>query len=49
MGKPDALSRRADHGSRAEDNSKITLLNPKFFAVYALEGLELIGPEIDIL
>ena len=46
MGKPDTLSRRADH---ADDNSDITLLTPKFFAVHTLEGLELIGAEIDIL
>src|ERR1700689_800649 len=48
MGKPDALSRRADHGNGMEDNSDITLLTPKFFAVRTLKGLELIGPEIDI-
>src|ERR1700689_3245704 len=49
MGKPDALSRRADHGNGAEDNSDIVLLTPKLFAICALEGLELIGPEINIL
>jgi hypothetical protein len=31
MGKSDALSRRADHGSGSEDNWDITLLTPKFF------------------
>ena len=43
MGKPDALSRRADHGTGASDNSDIVLLAPKLFAVRALEGLEVAG------
>src|SRR5271167_1391849 len=38
LGKPDALSRRADHGSGAKDNENIILLTPDFFAVRALEG-----------
>ena len=33
MGKPDALSWRADHGTGSEDNSDITLLTPGFFVV----------------
>jgi hypothetical protein len=33
MGKSDALSRRADHGSGLDDNRDITLLTPNFFAV----------------
>jgi len=49
MGKPDALSRRADHGTGEGDNSNITLLTPKLFAIRALEGLQVTGPEIDIL
>jgi hypothetical protein len=49
MGKPDALSQRADHGTSADDNSNITLLTPKLFAVRALEGLEFAGPELNIL
>ena len=49
MGKPDALSWRADHGTSEGDNSNITLLTPKFFAVCALEGLEVAGAEVDIL
>ena len=49
MGKPDALSRRADHGTGEGDNSNITLLTPKLFAVRALEGLQIAGPEVDIL
>src|SRR5271154_6791781 len=49
MGKSDALSRRADHGTGSDDNSDLTLLTPAFFATRALEGLELIGEEQDIL
>ena len=49
MGKPDALSRRADHGSGAGDNRDITLLTPNFFAVRALEGVEVEGEERDLL
>ena len=48
MGKPDALSCRADHGTGAGDNSNIVLLPPKLFAVRALEGLQFTGPEQDI-
>jgi hypothetical protein len=49
MGKSDALSRRADHGTGSGDNSNITLLTPAFFSVRALEGLEAVGEERDIL
>jgi len=49
MGKPDALSRHADHGTGKGDNSDITLLTPKFFMVHALEGLKVAGAEVDIL
>ena len=49
MGKSDALSRHADHGSGAEDNRDITLLTPNFFAVRALEGLEMEGQEQELL
>jgi transposase InsO family protein len=52
MGKSDALSRRADHGSGAGDNSNVTLLRPEFFATHAvraLTGLSLEGEERDIL
>ena len=49
MGKPDALSQRADHGTGSDDNSNITLLTPGLFAVRALEGLEVVGEERDIL
>jgi len=49
MGKSDALSRRADHGSGSDDNRDITLLTPNFFAVRATEGLEVAGEECDLL
>jgi hypothetical protein len=49
MGKSDALSRRADHGDGSEDNRDLTLLTPNFFAIRALEGLELVGQERDLL
>ena len=43
------LTRRADHGSGAEDNRDVTLLTPNFFAVRALEGVEVEGEERDLL
>ena len=49
MGKPDALSRCADHGTSEGDNSNITLLTPKLFVVRALEGVEVASAEVDIL
>jgi len=49
MGKPDALSRRADHGNRASDNENIVLLRPEFLAIRALEEVELTGVEQKIL
>ena len=49
MGKSDALSRRADHGNGAEDNRDITLLMPNFFAVRAVEGVELVGQDQELL
>jgi hypothetical protein len=49
MGKPDVLSWQADHGTGEDNNSDITLLTPKFFAVQALKGLQTVGPELDIL
>jgi len=49
MGKPDALSRRSNHGTGTDDNSDVMLLTPKLFAVCALEGLQFTGPEQDIL
>jgi len=49
MGKPDALSRRADHGNGASDNENIVLLQLELLAVRALEGVELAGVEQKIL
>ena len=49
MGKSDALSQRSDHGSSAEDNQNLILLTPGVFATRALEGLQVVGEERDIL
>jgi hypothetical protein len=49
MGKPDALSRRADHGSGQGDNNNLTLLAPELFQIHALAGVKLKGDECNIL
>jgi len=49
MGKPDILSRRADHGNGASDNENVVLLQLEFLAVHALEGVELTDVEQKIL
>jgi hypothetical protein len=49
MGKPDALSRRADHGSGQGDNDNLTLLAPELFRIHALAGTRLEGEECNIL
>jgi hypothetical protein len=49
MGKPDALSRRADHGSGQGDNDNLTLLAPELFRIHALAGTRLEGKECNIL
>jgi hypothetical protein len=49
MGKPDALSRRADHGSRQGDNNNLTLLAPELFRIHVLAGTRLEGEEHNIL
>jgi len=49
MGKPDALSRRANHENGALDNENIVLLQPELLTVRALEGVELAGIEQKIL
>jgi len=49
IGKPGALSRRADHGNGASDNENVVLLRLEFLAVCALEGMELTGVEQKIL
>jgi hypothetical protein len=45
MGKPDALSRRADHGSGQGDNDNLTLLAPELFRIHALAGARFQGDE----
>jgi hypothetical protein len=45
MGKPDALSRCADHGDGSRDNKDITLLQLELFAICALESLTVEGEE----
>jgi hypothetical protein len=49
MGKPDALSRRADHGSGQGDNDNLTLLAPELFRIHALAGVRLEDEEHNIL
>jgi len=49
MGKMDALSCWSNHGTGLEDNDNVVLLTPNFFAVQALEGLEVAGEEQGIL
>jgi hypothetical protein len=49
MGKPDALSRRADHGSGQGDNNNLTLLAPELFRIHVLAGVRLEGDERNIL
>ena len=49
MGKSDALSQRSDHGTGTRDNQDLTLLTPGLFAMRALEGLQVVGEEKDIL
>ena len=49
MGKPDVLSRRANHGNGASNNENVVLLRPEFLAIHALEGMELTGVEQKIL
>jgi hypothetical protein len=49
MGKPDALSRQADHRSRRGDNNNLTLLAPELFRIHALAGIRLEGDECNIL
>jgi hypothetical protein len=47
--KPNALLRRADHGTGSNDNSNLTLLSPELFCIHALSGMDIIGEERDIL
>jgi hypothetical protein len=41
MGKPDVLSRQADHGSGQGDNNNLTLLSTELFQTHALSGTRL--------
>jgi hypothetical protein len=49
MGKPDALSRQANHRSGQGDNNNLTLLAPELFWIHALAGARLEGDECNIL
>jgi hypothetical protein len=49
MGKPDELSRQADHRSRQGDNNNLMLLAPELFQIHALAGARLEGDERNIL
>ena len=49
MGKPDTLSCQADHDSGSSDNENMILLTPDRVAICALQGLEVIREEQDIL
>jgi hypothetical protein len=48
MGKPDALSRWADHGLGQGDNDNLTLLAPELFCIHALAGARLDSEERNI-
>jgi len=45
MGKCDALSQQADHGTGIDDNRNLTLLCPEFFVICALQGVTFKGAE----
>jgi hypothetical protein len=49
MGKPDVLSRQADHRSGQGDNDNLMLLAPELFRIHALTGTRLKGEEHNIL
>jgi hypothetical protein len=49
MGKPDTLSRGADHRLGQGDNDNLTLLAPELFRIHALVGVRLEGNERNIL
>jgi hypothetical protein len=49
MGKPDALSRWADHRSRQGDNDNLVLLAPELFQIHAFVGVRLKGDKCNIL
>ena len=45
MGRPDALSRWADHPKGVDDNVDFTLLTPEVFELRAMEAITLEGEE----
>src|SRR5258705_8060147 len=45
MGRPDALSRQADHPKGADDNADCTLLTPEVFELRVMEAVTLEGKE----
>jgi hypothetical protein len=49
MGKPDALSRQANHRSGQGNNNNLTLLAPELFRIHMLAGTRLEGEERNIL
>jgi hypothetical protein len=49
MGKPDAISRWADHGSGQGDSDNLTLLASEMFRIHALAGARLVHDEHNIL
>jgi hypothetical protein len=49
MGKPNALSRRADHRSGQGDDNNLTLIAPELFWIHALAGTRLEGDKRNIL
>jgi hypothetical protein len=49
MGKPDTLSRWADHRSRQGDNDNLTLVAPELFWIHVLAGVRLKDNECNIL
>ena len=49
MGKPDALSRRPDHGKGASNNEDVVLLRLELLAIQAFEEVQMKGLEKNIL
>jgi hypothetical protein len=49
MGKPNALSRRANHRSGQDDNNNLMLLALELFRIHMLAGARLEGNECNIL
>ncbi len=45
MGRPDALSRQADHPRGVDDNADLTLLTLEVFKLRAMEAITLEGEE----